>query len=385
MNITELHPVLAALYNADVPGMLWGSPGIGKSTAFRAVATQLRDQIGLTGPVLEMHQIEDYVAKGGNIRETFGVFDVRLAQSDPVDIGGLPREDKKNGSMDRLPPSWFAHRGRTDLPDYGILLLDELPAAPLSVQTAAYQIVLDKVIGRHQLKDGWACFAAGNRLTDGGQYFKMPHALANRFCHLDAESNVDSWCQWAIDSGVDLSLIAFIRFQPDLLNESAKHIKDKREGFAFSTERVVERVDDLLKNNPGLSDAVISAIVGGLAGKGWAASYLGFRKVWHNMPSVAQILMNPDAALLPEDAATQYAVCTALAAQVDATNIDQALTYVERFKTKGRVEMTVLFVKDNQRRDSIAADKAQKEGTPYTRIATTPAMVRWLEANASLL
>ena len=114
MNLNELKPVLAALYNANMPAMLWGQPGTGKSTVFRAVAEILKAQLGLTGPVLERHEVRAYREKGGDMRNAFGMFDVRLSQSDPVDIGGLPREDKNTESMDRLPPSWFPHEFRGD-------------------------------------------------------------------------------------------------------------------------------------------------------------------------------------------------------------------------------------------------------------------------------
>ena len=386
MNINELKPVLAALYNANMPAMLWGQPGIGKSTVFRAVAEILKAQLGLTGPVLERHEVRAYREKGGDMRNAFGMFDVRLSQSDPVDIGGLPREDKNTDSMDRLPPSWFPHEFRGDLPDFGILLLDELPSSPLSVQTAAYQIVLDNVIDRYKMKEGWSCFAAGNRVTDGGQYFKMPFALANRFCHLDVESDLDSWVDWAINAGIDHSLLAFVRFKPDLLNTFDKHVKEKVKGFAFATERVLERVDDVLKNNSGLGDDVLHAIVAGLAGAGWAAEYLSFRKVWHNMPSIQQVLIDPQTAILPEDAATQYAVCTSLAAHVNYNNVPNALEYVERFKQLGRSEMSVLFIKDLQRRSSIAQKKAQEAGdTTYVRPEQSPAYTKWAHNNVDLL
>ncbi|MNM64530.1 hypothetical protein D3C81_759320 [compost metagenome] len=385
MNMNELKPVLAALYNAGIPGMIWGQPGIGKSTILRAVAEQLRDQLGLPGPVLERHEVAQFIAQGGDVRTAFGMFDVRLSQSDPVDIGGLPREDKLTGTMERLPPNWFAHGGRQDLPNFGLLLLDELPTAPLSVQTAAYQIVLDKVIDRYKLKDGWSCFAAGNRVTDGGQYFKMPYALANRFCHLDAESSLDSWVDWAINEGIDHSLIAFVRFKPELLNTFEAHVKEKRKGFSFATERVLEKVNDLLVNNKGLGDDVLSAIAGGLASAGWAAEYLSFRKVWHNMPSVQQVLIDPQSAMLPEDAATQYAICTALAAAVSYNNLNQALDYVDRFTQKGRGEMSMLFIKDMQRRASIAQRKAQEAGdTSYMRPESSPAYTKWVHANQDL-
>lgn len=399
MKVNQLTEITVALYHANRTGMFWGPPGIGKSASFKAAAESIKAKLGLVGPVLERHEIRPFmkrmderVAAGTPgaisgkeaIKQCFGLFDLRLSQTDPVEVGGLPRENKANGTMEKLPPSWFAHTLRDDLPDHGILLLEELPSAPLSVQTAAYQITLDKVIDDFRLKKGWATFAAGNRLTDGGQYFKMPLALANRLCHIEVESDLDSWVDWAIDSGMDHSLIAFLRFRPDLLNTTSEHIKAKDGTFAFATERQWHAVDDFLKGNPGVSDAVTHAIVSGLVGTGTAAEYVGFRQVWYKMPSIDQILIDPTTAVVPEDAATQYAVMTALAARCAYDNAPNCFAYVDRFTQMGRAEMGMLFVKDMQRRQGLAAKQAQAEGKSFQRAEQSPAYSKWAIANKDL-
>jgi hypothetical protein len=89
--------------------------------------------------------------------------------------------------------------------------------------------------------------------------------------------------------------------------------------------------------------------------------------------------------VLPEDAATQYAICTALAAAVTLNNIPQALDYVDRFTQKGRGEMSMLFIKDLQRRQGIAQKKAQEEGdTTFQRAESSPAYAKWCHANQDL-
>lgn len=380
MNVSQLKPIITHLYNAGITGMFWGSPGIGKSESFRAAAIAIRDSLGLTGPVLERHEVRAFVEGGGDIRTAFGMFDLRLSQCDPVDVGGLPRENKVNGTMERLPPSWFPHTGRKDVPEFGILLLDELPSAPLSVQTAAYQITLDKVIDDYKMKDGWSCFAAGNRLTDGGQYFKMPNALANRMCHVTVESHLDSWVDWAIDRNIEHSLVAFMRFRPEHLNRSEAHAKEKGKDFAFATERMWEKVNDLLAHNQGSDLDTIQAIMGGLVGAGPAAEYTAFRQVWTRMPSITQIMVDPQSAILPEDAATQFAVCTALASATTYDNIPNALEYIDRFTQMGRAELGMLYIKDMQRRAGIAA----KADPTLKNPATSSAYSVWGTKNKDL-
>lgn len=386
MNVSQLTPIVVGLYNANRTGMFWGAPGIGKSASFLAAAKAIAQEMGLTGPVLQRHEVAGFVKEHGRdaLRQCFGLFDLRLSQMDPVEVGGLPRENKDNGTMDKLPPSWFAHTMREDLPDFGILLLEELPSAPLSIQTTAYQITLDHVIGDFKLKEGWATFAAGNRLSDGGQYFKMPNALANRLCHIDVESDLNSWVDWAIDNGIEHSLIAFLRFRPELLNTFERHVKDKVKGFAFATERQWHAVDDFIKQNQNASDEVSHAILSGMVGGGPAAEYIGFRQVWHNMPNIDSILIDPISAIVPEDAATQYAVMTALAARAAYDNAAQCFMYVDRFVAAGRAELGMLFVRDMQRRQKIAADAARAKGEQFQRAEQSPAYTKWATANTGL-
>lgn len=383
MNVEELIRCIPAMYNSRRPVMLWGPPGIGKSFAFRTVAKQLAHTLGLAGPIIERHQLHDY---DGDIKQAFGMFDLRLSQCDPVDVGGLPKD--RNGVMARLLPDWFPAADRTDIPEHGILLLDELPSAPLSVQTSAYQIALDGVIGDRRMKKGWYVAAAGNRLTDGGQFFKMPMALANRFCHLDVESNVDSWTNWAIDSNIEHSLVAFIRFRQDLLNTYEEHVTKKLKGMAFATERQWHAVADLIECNSNakaellLDKGVLAQLVGGLVGDGPGAEYLAFRDVWQKMPSIDGIFLDPNNSIVPDDSATLYAVMTAVGARATYDNMTQAMAYIDKVGAQGRPEFGVMALMDIQRRSMAAQIKGDAS---WKNPMTSPAFAQWAAKNTCLL
>ena len=83
-----------------------------------------------------------------------------------------------------------------------ILFLDEISAAPQSVQAAAYQITLDRTIGEHKLPENCIVIAAGNRVTDKSVAYTMPKALANRLMHIEAVGNPASWIEWANLHGI---------------------------------------------------------------------------------------------------------------------------------------------------------------------------------------
>jgi hypothetical protein len=102
-------------------------------------------------------------------------------------------------------------------------------------------------------------------------------------------------------------------------------------------------------------------------GKGPAAEYFGFMQVWQKMPNIDGILIDPKGSPVPKDAATMYAVATALASRATPDNMDAVCAYLERVQP----EFAVLTMKDTVRRNP--------------KCTTTKAFVRWANANAGLL
>ena len=137
--------------------MLWGPPGVGKSQAVRQIAKAIKEETG---------------------KET-KVTDVRLLLFNPIDLRGIPTSNADKTLAIWLKPQIFQMDPSDDI--VNILFLDEISAAPQSVQAAAYQITLDRVVGEHRLPDNCIVIAAGNRTTDKSVAFKMPKALANSF------------------------------------------------------------------------------------------------------------------------------------------------------------------------------------------------------------
>jgi hypothetical protein len=248
--------------------------------------------------------------------------DIRALLLDPVDLRGLPFIGK-DGRSQWATPDFLPQDGE------GILFLDELNAAPAMVQASCYQLVLDRKLGEYTLPEGWAIVAAGNRDSDRAATTRMPTPLRNRFVHLEFEVDLQEWSEWAIRVGLRPEVIAFLRFRPELLNAF------DRDANAFPSPRSWEFVSRILNSKPDQSAEY--ELIAGAVGAGAGTEFGAFLRTFRELPNIDAILLNPNQEPVPENAAAQYAVASALAHCASDTNFDRICLYLNRLPTEFRV------------------------------------------------
>lgn len=296
--------ITAGLPLRTVPSvMLWGPPGVGKSQAVRQLAAKIEVQTG---------------------KKTV-VTDVRLLLFNPIDLRGIPTANADKTLAVWLKPQIFQMDGSDDT--VNILCLDEISAAPQSVQAAAYQMTLDRVVGEHKLPENCIVIAAGNRLTDRSVAFKMPKALANRLCHIEIESNFAGWKNWAIGAGIHPKVVGFLSFRQDYLMGFGAN-----DDLAFATPRSWEMASNLL----GLIDDVekVFPLVAGCVGTGVAVEFRTWCNVFRTLPSMEDVFdgkMPP----LPERTDALYALVSSMTAYArehkeDMRRITNSIVYADK-------------------------------------------------------
>lgn len=299
MKAAAIASALRTLVAARQPVFVWGGPGIGKSAVVRQLAADL----------------------------AIPLQDVRAVLLDPVDLRGLPFLGT-DGRSKWATPEFLPQEGS------GILFLDELNAAPAMVQAGCYQLVLDRKLGEYTLPKDWAIIAAGNRDSDRAVTTRMPTPLRNRFVHLEFEVDLQEWSKWAIQSGVRAEVIAFLRFRQELLSAF------DRDANAFPSPRSWEFVSRILDSTPDPS--IEHELFAGAVGTGAATEFSAFLRMFRELPNIDAILLNPLKEPVPENAAAQYAVASALARCASDMNFDRVCLYLDRMPT----EFSVLCVRD---------------------------------------
>jgi hypothetical protein len=248
---------LLKAFKVQRPLFLWGPPGIGKSELVEGITNEL----------------------GGLM------IDLRLGQMEPTDIRGIPFYNKDSGKMDWAPPVELPDEEMASQYPIVVLFLDELNSAAPSVQSAAYQLILNRRIGKYRLPKNVVMVAAGNRESDKGVTFRMPTPLANRFLHQEMKVDFVSWQQWAVLNNIHKDVVGYLSFaKQDLYDFDAKS-----SSRAFATPRTWTFVSELLEDDDG-DDDTITNLVAGTVGEGLAVKFMAHRKVAGRMPKPEDIL-----------------------------------------------------------------------------------------------
>jgi hypothetical protein len=275
---------LLQAFRVKRPLFLWGPPGIGKSELVEGITAEL----------------------GGLM------IDLRLGQMEPTDIRGIPFYNKDKNVMEFAPP--------IDLPDEDtaaqypivVLFLDELNSAPASVQSAAYQLILNRRVGKYVLPDNVVMVAAGNRESDKGVTYRMPTPLANRFIHQEMKVDFASWQDWAVQNKVHKDVVGYLSFaKQDLYDFDAKS-----SSRAFATPRSWSFVSQLLDDS--VDDETLTNLIAGTVGEGLAVKFMSHRKIASRMPNPADILSGKVKDLQVKEVSAMYSLVISMCYELKA-------------------------------------------------------------------
>jgi hypothetical protein len=188
-----------------------------------------------------------------------------------------------------------------------VLFLDELNSAAPSVQSAAYQLILNRRIGKYVLPDNVVMVAAGNRESDKGVTYRMPTPLANRFIHQEMKVDFNSWQTWAVENKIHKDVVGYLSFaKQDLYDFDAKSASR-----AFATPRSWSFVSDFLYDEDA-SDAELTDLIAGTVGEGLAVKFMAHRKVAKQMPQPEDILSGKVTKINIKEISAMYSLTTSM-------------------------------------------------------------------------
>ncbi|MEC3994860.1 MoxR family ATPase [Actinacidiphila sp. DG2A-62] len=320
---------------ADLPVLLWGEPGIGKTAALRQLAAGL--DLPLTTVIASVHE--------------------------PSDFAGLPvvGDDPAEQGVPMAPPDWAVRLVRAGR---GLLFLDELSTAPPAVQAALLRLVLERRVGALRLPRGVRIVAAANPRASAADGWELSPPLANRFVHL----------RWTHDHDVVVRGLGGVWPQVTLPRLDARRLPEAvalarravcellaarpalvhrmpdgetRRGGAWPSPRSWEAALRLtaFATAAGSDRDVLSLLVRGTVGDGPGLELLAALDRM-DLPDPEAVLADPAGAVLPERGDLRQAVLDgvveAVRARPDASRWDAAWTVMARAVETGPPDLVVV-------------------------------------------
>ncbi|MFH9736343.1 AAA family ATPase [Streptomyces roseolus] len=290
---------------ADLPVLLWGEPGIGKTAALTQLAEEL--DLPLTTVIASVHE--------------------------PSDFSGLPvlGDDPAVRGVAMAPPDWAVRLVREGR---GLLFLDELSTAPPAVQAALLRLVLERRVGALTLPPGVRIVAAANPRASAADGWELSAPLANRFVHL----------RWTHEHEVVVRGLGgtwpratLPRLDPERLPEAVDHARRAVCGLLGGRPTLVHRLptEETRRGGPwpsprswdmtlrllafatvaGSSRDVLSLLVRGTVGDGPGFELLAWIDRM-DLPDPEDLLADPAGAVLPARGDRRQAALEAVVAAV---------------------------------------------------------------------
>lgn len=215
-------------YRANLPVLLHGRHGVGKSELIRQAASQLG-----------IHII---------VRD--------LSLLEPPDLIGIPRIES-DGMTHYAPPSFLPTKGA------GLLVFEELNRAPRYVVAPCLQLLTARCLNDYVLPKGWVPCGAVNDVEDGYQVESLDPALLSRFVRVKLEPDAATWSAWARASGLDHRVISFVENTPEIFYGPQSNPR---------SWTYVSRVLSAAGSDSSADDLTVA--IAGLVGETWAGAFV---------------------------------------------------------------------------------------------------------------
>ena len=342
ITLAQTQQALAIAIGADIPVLMWGGPGVGKSTIAREIARKH----GWHAEIL------------------------LLSRRDPTEVCGTQFINAAADEAVLVPPTYLrqmqaaAERGQRSL-----LVFDELTTASSVLQGVGLAVILDRIVGDTPLPAGTRVLAAANppEQAAGGGYDLDP-PMANRFLHLKyapssrdiADGFLYGWTAPEIPeldedaflkeiAGARLLVGGFLAGAPMLANLCPVNNPTKA-GQAWPSPRTWDMAARALgaARAANADDSVTRLLVNGCVGDVAGGQFLEYLRAL-DLPDIEQVLNGTHVLDLPMRGDRAFVICAGLLGAVaDDTTPKrwiQLANVLAQFARKGHEEIAVSYGK----------------------------------------
>lgn len=245
--------LLTLAHQANVPALLIGPHGVGKSEIAAAAAAAM----GI-----------DFITRD-------------LSLMEPPDLVGLPQI--KDGATSYLPPDFLPREtGRG-----GLLLIEEINRAPRYMQSSCLELLTSRRLNSYSLPKKWLPIACINPKVEGYHVDLLDAALMSRFMRIDVTAATKPWVQWARGSGIHPKIVEYVESVPNALDESKGGSNPR--SWSYASKTLLAAGAEMLERSPDTIVTALNGIIGPV-----------------HTTALLQLVSNTETALRPADVVSNW-------------------------------------------------------------------------------
>jgi hypothetical protein len=325
----EIQRAVGVGLQLGIPVIVWGEPGVGKTSFAYQLARQLDRHLEV----------------------------VIAALREPSDFGfPIPVEDEGQMMIGLVPPAWAVR-----LKHGGILFLDEVSCAPPATQAALLRVVWEGCVGDLPLEDVQILLVANPADIAAGGWDLTP-PMANRLLHLDWSVDAIEWSNgflsgfpipniplvrgWENHFPAAKGLIsAFIRRNPLRLLEVPKD--SVKAGRAWPSPRTWEFAAKVVAASK-VAEIPQEVLLAGCVGQGPASEFLTWLENL-DLPDPHEVLKDPSGFEIPKRGDLLFALLSSIVAVAnESSEVDlwlSAWDVLARVATDGPADVAAVAAK----------------------------------------
>lgn len=248
---------------------LLGPPGIGKTSIGEAVFARMQERMSASPHSFgRLHVID-------------------LTSADPVDFAmPLPVDTDEGKVLSFAHKDWLVEMSRPGA--YGVVILDDLPAASQAIQAATRQFSLFRSINGRQVTSRIVIIVTGNRRGDQSGASQLPAHFRNTTVMLDLEPSLMEFTEWYLRQSLDPSIAAFLTWKKSYLSQTPDKAAN---GGSFATPRSWAMLGRLVGS--ARRSKTLLAVSKGLVGDGYGAEFYAFDSLRDELADPAKVLDEP--------------------------------------------------------------------------------------------
>jgi hypothetical protein len=270
MKPTTMATLRTAL-DANVPVLLWGSPG----TAKTAILSQ------------------EAIARGLFLHV------VNVSHYEPTELNGWLVPDVESGVMRRLPPDWLADACERPC----LLLLDEFSTAAPAQQAATLRLLQERHVGGKPLHPETRFALAANPPEQAAGGWDLSAPASNRVLHIDWQPDFETWSRWLMTNGPGDPntrglVIGYLHSVGAARHLCAPPDSEAGQSHAWASPRSWTNLCACLSKVPAESKDVAYLTCCGCVGEGEAMQFLSWRDQ-QDLPDPEDLLAEPESWDIP--------------------------------------------------------------------------------------